>query len=138
MPKRTFSIIEKIDKNSFGIYLIHSPLIYITYAYMSDMNPMSVVIMNFVIFGAIAFWITELLRKMHLGVVIGEWEGKRLVSFYEKVYQSDIILSRKYKNRYINEKINIMTAKQTMKYVEKHECLVAGVARENSNQLFSQ
>ena len=72
MPKRTFSIIEKIDKNSFGIYLIHSPLIYITYAYMSDMNPMSVVIMNFVIFGAIAFWITELLRKMHLGVVIGE------------------------------------------------------------------
>ena len=71
MPSKTNKIIDKISTNSFGIYLLHSPLIYITYTYLSNANPLLVVFINFVCFGLLAFGLTELLRKTPLKIFIG-------------------------------------------------------------------
>lgn len=72
MPQRTCSIIEKVDRNSFGIYLFHSPLIYFTFSIIPNASPIIVVFVNFVIFGAVAYELTELVRKTKLKVLIGE------------------------------------------------------------------
>lgn len=63
---------EKIDRNSFGIYLFHSPLIYITYAAIPNASPVIVVLINLVVFGAAAYGLTEWIRGTKLNVVIGE------------------------------------------------------------------
>lgn len=72
MPRRTCGIIEKVDRNSFGIYLFHSPLIYFTFSMIPNASPIIVVFVNFVIFGAVAYGLTELVRKTKLKVLIGE------------------------------------------------------------------
>lgn len=72
IPDQTDNAIAGIDRNSFGLYLFHSPLIYIVFATMPDACPLLVVTINFVIFGCIAYYLTEIIRKLHLGFVIGE------------------------------------------------------------------
>lgn len=72
MPEKTCFLVQGIDRNSFGIYLFHSPLIYITFASIPNAHPALVVFINFVIFGAAAFGLTELVRKTKLKVLIGE------------------------------------------------------------------
>ena len=72
VPNKTTKIIEKIDKNSFGIYLFHSPLVYITYKLFSNYNPIFVIFMNFVIFGSFSFFLTNAIRKTKLKFIIGE------------------------------------------------------------------
>ena len=72
MPEKTYSLVQRIDRNSFGIYLFHSPLIYITFASIPNAHPAIVVFLNFVIFGAAAFGLTELVRNTKLKVLIGE------------------------------------------------------------------
>lgn len=61
-----------IDKDSFGIYLFHSPLIYITFSIIPDVSPVIVVFINFVIFGGCALIITEIIRRIGLGFILGE------------------------------------------------------------------
>lgn len=72
MPEKTCFLVQGIDRNSFGIYLFHSPLIYITFASIPNEHPALVVFLNFVIFGAAAFGLTELVRKTKLKILIGE------------------------------------------------------------------
>lgn len=72
IPEKTCTLAEKIDRNSFGVYLFHSPLIYITYATIPDANPLIVVFLNLIVFGAAAYGLTELVRKTKLKVLIGE------------------------------------------------------------------
>ena len=72
MPNKTNKVIEIISKNSFGIYLFHSPLVYITYSFFSNCNPLFVVSLNFLIFGTIAFLLTVMIRKTQLKFIIGE------------------------------------------------------------------
>lgn len=69
---KSCKIAEKIDRNSFGVYLFHSPLIYITYATIPNASPLIVVFVNLVIFGAAAYGLTRLVRKTKLKVLIGE------------------------------------------------------------------
>lgn len=72
MPRKTCNLVQRVDRNSFGIYLFHSPLIYIVFATIPNAHPAIVVGINFVIFGAAAFGLTELIRKTKLRVLIGE------------------------------------------------------------------
>lgn len=72
IPEKTCSLAQRIDRNSFGIYLFHSPLIYITFASIPNAHPAIVVFINFVVFGAAAFGLTELVRKTKLKILIGE------------------------------------------------------------------
>lgn len=64
--------IDDISKNSFGIYLFHSPLCYISFAFFSEINPLLMAFVNFVLFGAFSFLTTALLRKTPLKVILGE------------------------------------------------------------------
>ena len=72
VPNRTNKVIERISQDSFGIYLFHSPLIYISFTFFPDINPIIMIIVNFAVFGSLAMGMTELLRKLKLGLVIGE------------------------------------------------------------------
>ena len=72
IPMKTCNVAQFLSKNSFGIYLFHSPLIYITFSLIPNVNPLIVVFVNFVLFGLIAILMTCLLRKFKLGFVIGE------------------------------------------------------------------
>lgn len=69
---KTNKYIDRISTDSFGIYLLHSPLVYITYTYLSDANPLLVVFINFFVFGFIALLLTELLRKTPFKIIVGE------------------------------------------------------------------
>ena len=72
MPEKSCKLLEKIDRNSFGIYLFHSPLIYITFANIPNAHPAIVIFINLVVFGAVAYGLTELIRRTKLKVLIGE------------------------------------------------------------------
>ena len=72
MPERTSPLVQKIDRNSFGIYLFHSPLIYITFTFIPNAMPLLVVFINLVVFGTAAYCLTELSRRCRLGFLIGE------------------------------------------------------------------
>ena len=67
------TMLARISKNSFGIYLLHSPLIYITFTYMLNANPIVVFIVNFFIFGSLAFLLSECLSKTQVKYLIGQW-----------------------------------------------------------------
>lgn len=63
IPNTYNKILEEIDNNSFGIYLLHSPLVYITYTYMTNMSPFIVVSINIVVCGFIAFALTRVIKN---------------------------------------------------------------------------
>lgn len=72
MSNKYNRILDSISKNSFGIYLIHSPLIYITFTFFLNSNPIIVVFLNLAVFGTASYILTVLVRKMKWGVIIGE------------------------------------------------------------------
>lgn len=72
MPEKSCALTEKIDRNSFGVYLFHSPLIYITFATIPNAHPAVVVCINLVVLGAVAYGLTELIRRTKLKALIGE------------------------------------------------------------------
>ena len=72
IPETSCALVEKIDRSSFGIYLFHSPLIYITFANIPNAHPAMVVLINLVVFGAAAYGLTALIRRTKLSVFIGE------------------------------------------------------------------
>lgn len=71
VPNRLNTFLSKISKNSFGIYLFHSPLIYITYTFLADRSPVWVVFLNFVVGGIIAYLLTTSIRKCSINKYIG-------------------------------------------------------------------
>lgn len=63
---------EYISKRSYGIYLIHSPLIYITYTYIPNANPIIIFLINFFVGGFISLLFTNLIGNSKLRFIIGE------------------------------------------------------------------
>ncbi len=64
--------INSVSDNSFGIYLFHSPLVYITYTYLPNVTPILVVLINFVGFGLLAFVLSCVVKRTRLKIIIGE------------------------------------------------------------------
>lgn len=71
VPNRSFVIAERISKASFGLYLLHSPLIYITFAFLLSAPPVLVFGVNAVIWGGLAYLETHLLSRSPLKLMIG-------------------------------------------------------------------
>ncbi len=71
-PNRSSNLSDFLSNNSFGIYLLHSPLIYITFALIPNAPPFLVVFINFVIFGGIAAALTTLIKRTKFKVLIGD------------------------------------------------------------------
>lgn len=55
IPNKNNKIGILLSENSFGIYLIHSPLVYITYRFFSECIPYFVVGLNFILWGGAKF-----------------------------------------------------------------------------------
>ena len=61
-----------VEKNSFGIYLLHSPLLYLMFCFFPDIPPALMVFINFVILGSFALGLSIICRKSKLRFMIGE------------------------------------------------------------------
>jgi len=65
---------RRLKKDSFGVYLLHPMLLYLLFYYFrnSPVNPYLLSVLSFVGIYALTMLLTELIRKLHLGVIIGE------------------------------------------------------------------
>ncbi len=72
IPCKESKIMKTIDNHSFGMYLFHSPLIYITYSYMANVNPFVVVFINFILFGTLSYILTRIIKNTKFKFIIGE------------------------------------------------------------------
>lgn len=72
VPNRTNRILELISENSFGIYLFHSPLVYITYSQIPNAAPIIIVMLNFVILGGCSLDLSVIIRRTRGKIVLGE------------------------------------------------------------------
>lgn len=68
---KKYKFIQLISDNSFGLYLFHSPLIYITFIYFSNINPILMIFINFIFWGSISLCFTLLIKKTRLKNIIG-------------------------------------------------------------------
>ena len=65
-----------INKNSFAIYLFHSPVIYICYKFLSNLRPYILVPLNVCISISVALLLAFIIRRLHLNFLIGENKNK--------------------------------------------------------------
>lgn len=72
IPNSTNKLLDKLGENSFGIYLFHSPLVYITFTYIPNINPLIMFILNFFVFGLISLLISLLIRNTKFKFILGE------------------------------------------------------------------
>lgn len=70
-PEHSHPLANKISRNSFGLYLFHSPLVYITFTYFSAAPIWFVVALN-LCWGIFAYGMTVAMRKIHCQFVLGE------------------------------------------------------------------
>lgn len=78
VPAGRYVILSRLSKDSFGIYLFHSPLIYITFTYMADVSPVLVVGTN-ILWGGVALVLTELLHRTIFKFFIGEKNERKSI-----------------------------------------------------------
>ena len=71
MTDKSNKTLKILSDHSFGVYLLHSPLIYITYSRFVNANPLIVIFINFVIFGGLALILTMIIKKSKLKIIIG-------------------------------------------------------------------
>lgn len=62
----------RLSKDSYGIYLFHSPLIYFMYTIYPDANPLVMLFVNFFLCGCASVCVVYLIRKIGLKFIIGE------------------------------------------------------------------
>lgn len=72
MPQNNNKLVTDISNASFGIYLLHSPMIYFVFKYLPDILPIAIVLINFVGLGGLAYGLTKLIKKTPLKFIIGE------------------------------------------------------------------
>ena len=73
VPQTSNRAIQFIDKNSFGIYLFHSPILYIGYRYFSAWPPYIYVPFQLMVCILISIIAIYLLRKIHCSFIVGEY-----------------------------------------------------------------
>ena len=71
VPNRQVCFLSKISQQSFGVYLFHSPLIYITFSLIPNVNPLIVASVNLFLFGSIAFFLANKISKSRFKILIG-------------------------------------------------------------------
>lgn len=55
-----------------GIYLLHSPLVYISFTWWPNIAPMAMVAINLIGFGTVAYMLINLMRTLNMDWIIGE------------------------------------------------------------------
>ena len=72
VPGKTCKATEFLSIYSFGLYLFHSPLVYITCAFMPNVHPAIFVGTNLIVFGLVSILLTWAFKHSALRVLIGE------------------------------------------------------------------
>lgn len=72
LPRKSSAFMVLIGDNSMRLYLLHSPMVFFSFAYWPNINPILMIIINFFGFGSIALVLGLLMNKIHLGVLLGE------------------------------------------------------------------
>lgn len=67
----TNRFMKSLSDNSYGIYLFHSPLIYIIYTYFKDSNPWLVLFLNFIVMGGLSWLLIIVVSKSRLKFIVG-------------------------------------------------------------------
>ena len=72
VPDKSNNSLKYISDNSFGLYLIHSPMIYPFFYYAPNINVILMLLNNFVLLPSIILFLLFLIRKTKLRLIIGE------------------------------------------------------------------
>ena len=64
-------VVNYISNNSYALYLLHSPLVYITYTYFPNIHPIYMIGINFIGFGLVCIIINEIVKKTKIKFVLG-------------------------------------------------------------------
>ncbi len=62
---------EQISDLSMGMYLLHSPLIYITFATIPNASPIYVICLNFIVFGIVSILFSYVIKNSKIRMLIG-------------------------------------------------------------------
>lgn len=65
-------VIKFINKNSFAIYLLHTPIMYVIFNYFSDISPIFLVTINIIMGIGLSIIVAYVLRVCKLNFIIGE------------------------------------------------------------------
>lgn len=66
VPNKENKFMSFFDKYSYGIYLFHSPLIYIAYTYAPNINPLLMFTINFFGMGGVAFLLSYIIKSRNI------------------------------------------------------------------------
>ena len=66
VPNKENKFMSFFDKYSYGIYLFHSPLIYIAYTYAPNINPLLMFAINFFGMGGVALFISFIVKSRNI------------------------------------------------------------------------
>lgn len=72
MPLGKKKIFYRLSRDSYGIYLFHSPLIYFVYMLYPNSFPVVMLLVNFFVCGSISLSVIYIVRKLSLNFIIGE------------------------------------------------------------------
>ena len=72
MTGRRIGALQFISKDSYGLYLFHSPLAYFMYMDYPDANPAIMFAVNFLVCGLASFVVICIIRKLRFGLILGE------------------------------------------------------------------
>lgn len=72
IPQKTNRFFILIGDNSMRLYLLHSNLLYFSFAYWLNIDPVLMVLINFVGFGLLALGIGLLMERLHVNFLLGE------------------------------------------------------------------
>ena len=71
-PSKENYLFKNLSYYSFGLYLFHSPLVYITFNYFPNISPWMMLLINFGLFGSLSMIITHFVKKTKFRFVLGE------------------------------------------------------------------
>lgn len=71
LPNKKIKFLDILADNSFGIYLLHSPLVYVTFTFIPNCHYFYIIFINFIAFGWLSLILTTLVRKTKFKFILG-------------------------------------------------------------------
>ena len=66
VPNKENKVMSFFDKYSYGIYLFHSPLIYIAFTYAPNIEPWLMFVINFLGMGSVALLLSYIIKSRNI------------------------------------------------------------------------
>ncbi|WP_140462631.1 MULTISPECIES: acyltransferase [unclassified Bifidobacterium] len=79
IPIKSSKYINLLGNHCIRIYLLHSPLVYVSAAYLTNIRPIIMFLINFFVFGGLALSIGILFDKIGLNFLLGETDQRNII-----------------------------------------------------------